>query len=144
MTSSDVAKLAETVRADMLKALLEISSPDSQAPRPNLRREESNDSTVPLTSAMDGRDSLDHNYGARGSTDSLRHDSKQVTTRDTSKHSELRRRVSQGDDDSEAISTHEQVSRSGGAPTQGHAVRETRDGTEDELDDDGAVLVKRP
>jgi hypothetical protein len=137
MTSSDVGKLAETVRDDMLKALREISSSSEHVPRPGLHRESSDDSTVPLTSAMDGRDSVDHSYGA---SDGLLQDTKGVV-RATNKYSELRRRVSQGDDSGEG---GEEDTESANTRPNGQVLGESREGTEDELEDDGAVIVKRP
>jgi lysophosphatidate acyltransferase len=145
LTSADVGKLAESIREDMLKALREISAPEELATaKPKLHREDSNDSTVPLTSAIDGVPS-ERDYGT---TDSAETGARVASAmvRQPSKESELRRRVSQGDEDAtQGDVSRPEASASGSTSSVGRVGKlESRDGTEDELDDEGAVLVKRP
>jgi len=145
LTSADVGKLAENIREDMLKALREISAPEELATaKPKINREISNDSTVPLASAIDGIPS-GRDYG---STDSAETGSSVASgmAREPSKESELRRRVSQSDEDAQQAESSRKDEAPTGSTSSARRVGklDSRDCTEDELDDEGAVLVKRP
>lgn len=148
MTTSDVQSLADSVRDKMIAALKEISAP---GPSQLHSEDDNDDDTVPLinsTHAETSTNAGDSQYGSVGNTGELRRriSSPSGKAEESIDKPAIREIIEAGAlDEGVSLGAREAVlGKDDNTPISASAVEGDADGTEDELDDDGAVLVKRP